>query len=69
MTVPYRLSAREKIKATLFIGGKWFRSHDERARQLIADPQFEIANHWQHRNLRLLQGAASTGDRGAPARL
>lgn len=47
-----------KIKATLFIGGKWFRSHDERARQLIADPQFEIANHsWQHRNLRLLQGA------------
>jgi len=48
----------EKVKATLFVGGKWIRSHDERARQLIADPLFEIASHgWSHKNLRLLEGA------------
>lgn len=46
------------VKATLFAGGKWLRSHDERARQLIADPLFEFGNHgWAHRNLRLLAGA------------
>jgi peptidoglycan/xylan/chitin deacetylase (PgdA/CDA1 family) len=45
------------IKATFFVGGKWLRSHDERARQLIASPFFEIGNHsWSHRNLRLLAG-------------
>lgn len=46
------------IKATFFSGGKWIRSHDERARQILTDPLFEFANHsWSHRNLRLLQGA------------
>lgn len=46
------------IKATLFAGGKWMRSHDERARQLMTDPLFEIGNHAEaHRNLRLLDGA------------
>lgn len=50
---------RERVKATLFAGGKWLLSHPDRARQLVADPLFEIANHgWTHRNLRLLAGAA-----------
>ena len=32
---------REKrIPATLFMGGKWMRSHSERAMQLMADPLF-----------------------------
>lgn len=45
------------IKATLFAGGKWMRSHPARTQQLIADPLFEIANHADaHRNLRLLSG-------------
>lgn len=48
---------REGIKATLFIGGKWLRSHEPRTRQLMTDPLFEIANHASaHRNLRLLSG-------------
>lgn len=46
---------RERVKATLFAGGKWMRSHAERAKQLITDPLFEIANHSEtHRNLRRL---------------
>lgn len=47
------------VPATLFAGGKWLVTHIERARQLIADPGFEIANHgWAHRNLRLLDAKA-----------
>lgn len=50
---------RARVKATLFAGGKWLLSHPERARQLMTDPLFEIANHgWAHRNLRLLGGVA-----------
>jgi peptidoglycan/xylan/chitin deacetylase (PgdA/CDA1 family) len=46
------------IRATLFAGGKWMVNHGERARQLMADPRFEIANHgWSHQNLRLLDTA------------
>lgn len=57
------------IKATLFVGGKWIKSHDERARQLIADPLFEVANHgWAHHNLRLLQGAALQQEIEGPQR-
>lgn len=48
---------KEGVKATLFVGGKWLRSHERRTRQLMADPLFEIANHSAaHRNLRLLSG-------------
>jgi peptidoglycan-N-acetylglucosamine deacetylase len=48
---------KENIKATFFAGGKWLRSHEERARQLMADPLFEIGNHSEaHRNLRGLAG-------------
>lgn len=49
---------RENVKATLFAGGKWMRSHLARTEQLMTDPLFEIANHSEaHRNLRLLDGA------------
>lgn len=45
---------RENVKATLFAGGKWMRSHEARTEQLMTDPLFEIANHGEnHRNLRL----------------
>lgn len=48
-----------QIKATLFMGGKWMMTHPERTQQLIAHPQFELANHgWTHRNTRLLDGPA-----------
>lgn len=32
-------------KATFFASGKWLETHKERAEQLIADPNFELANH------------------------
>jgi peptidoglycan/xylan/chitin deacetylase (PgdA/CDA1 family) len=45
------------VKATFFTGGKWLLTHPERTRQLIADPQFEMANHgWRHANFRNLAG-------------
>lgn len=48
-----------QIKATLFAGGKWMVTHPERTQQLIAHPQFELANHgWTHRNTRLIDGPA-----------
>jgi peptidoglycan/xylan/chitin deacetylase (PgdA/CDA1 family) len=41
--------------ATFFAGGKWMRSHPERAMQLMADPRFEIGSHtWTHGNLALM---------------
>lgn len=47
------------IPATLFVGGKWMRTHPERTQQLMADPRFELANHAEaHRNLRRLSGSA-----------
>jgi peptidoglycan/xylan/chitin deacetylase (PgdA/CDA1 family) len=43
----------ERVPATFFAGGKWMRSHPEKAMQLMADPLFEVGNHsWSHRNLR-----------------
>lgn len=48
---------RERVPATFFAGGKWMRSHPERAMQLIADPLFEVGNHaWTHGNLRVISG-------------
>lgn len=47
----------ERIPATLFVGGKWLRSHPERSEQLIADRLFEIGNHGDgHRDARHLAG-------------
>ncbi len=60
---------RERVKATLFTGGKWMRSHEPRARQLIIDPLFEMANHgWAHRNLRLLTGTGLRDEIVGPQR-
>ena len=48
----------ERIRATVFAGGKWMLSHPERAQQLIADPLLEIASHgFAHRNVRGLSGS------------
>lgn len=47
----------QHIAATFFAGGKWLRSHEEKALQLMADPLFEIGNHgWTHENLRVITG-------------
>lgn len=60
---------RHGVPATIFAGGKWMRSHDERTRQLMADPLFEIANHAEaHRNLRLLKGKALIEEIAGPQR-
>lgn len=46
-------------KATFFAGGKWLRSHPQRAMELIADPLFEIGNHaWTHGNFGRLDSPA-----------
>jgi peptidoglycan/xylan/chitin deacetylase (PgdA/CDA1 family) len=47
----------ERVPATLYVGGKWMLDHPRRAKQLLADPLFEIGNHgWTHGNMRLLTG-------------
>ena len=49
-----------RVKATFFAGGKWMRTHPERAMQLMADPLFEVGNHaWTHGNLRVIGGEAA----------
>ncbi|MBX9925611.1 MAG: polysaccharide deacetylase family protein, partial [Hyphomicrobiaceae bacterium] len=65
----FDLLRREKVKATVFIGGKWMRSHEARVAQLLTDPLFEIANHASgHRNLRLLSGRALSEEIEGPQR-
>ncbi len=45
----------QNVKATFFAGGKWMRTHPEKAMQLMADPLFEMGNHaWTHGNLALM---------------
>ena len=45
------------IRATFFAGGRWMRSHPQKAEQLMADPLFEVGNHaWTHGNLGVLHG-------------
>ena len=52
------LRARQ-VKATFFAGGKWLRSHPEKAMQLMADPRFEVGNHsWDHPHFQSLSDAA-----------
>jgi peptidoglycan-N-acetylglucosamine deacetylase len=46
------------VKATFFAGGKWMEAHEERAAQLIADPNFEVGSH----GLRHLDMARLSGD-------
>lgn len=46
------------VKATFFAGGKWMRTHPEKAMQLMADPLFEVGNHaWTHGNFALMDEA------------
>jgi len=60
---------RDNVKATFFAGGKWLRSHEERARQLMADPLFEIGSHSEaHRNFRRLLGQRLTNEILGPQR-
>lgn len=51
---------REKqLSATLFMGGKWMRTHRERTLEVMADPQFEIGNHaWSHGNFGIMSEPA-----------
>ncbi len=47
-----------RIPATFFAGGKWMRSHPEKAMQLMADPLFELGNHsWTHANMAIVDDA------------
>lgn len=50
-----------RAKATFFAGGKWLRSHPERALQLLADPSFELGTHtWTHANMAVAPQAEGT---------
>jgi peptidoglycan/xylan/chitin deacetylase (PgdA/CDA1 family) len=56
-----------KTRATFFAGGKWIVTHTRRARELIADPSFEVGNHtWEHRNLRWVRGERLLNEINAP---
>ncbi len=47
-----RFNNGQGARATFFVGGKWLRSHPERALQLMSDPRFELAHHgWTHANM------------------
>jgi peptidoglycan/xylan/chitin deacetylase (PgdA/CDA1 family) len=60
---------REGVKTTIFAGGKWLRSHERRAEQLMLNPLFEIASHGDlHRNLRALDAAAMKAEIAGPGR-
>lgn len=49
----------KKLPATLFLGGKWMRTHSERTLELLADPLFEIGTHgWAHGNLGIMSESA-----------
>ncbi|MBR1671420.1 MAG: polysaccharide deacetylase family protein [Fretibacterium sp.] len=46
---------QRRIPATLFMGGKWMRTHARRVWLLMTEPLFEIGNHaWSHGNCALL---------------
>ena len=45
----------QSIPATLFMGGKWMRTHAKRVKQIMRDPLFEIGNHaWSHGNFGIM---------------
>lgn len=57
------------IKATMFVGGKWMRSHAARTQQIMSDPLFELGSHAEaHRNLRSLKGRALSEEIAGPQR-
>lgn len=49
----------QKLPATLFLGGKWMRTHSERTLELLADSLFEIGTHgWAHGNFGIMSQSA-----------
>ena len=49
----------EALPATLFLGGKWMRTHAVRTKQLMTDPLFEIGSHaWSHGNFGIMDECA-----------
>lgn len=49
----------KQIPATVFLGGKWMRTHSERTLELLADPLFEIGTHgWAHGNFGIMTESA-----------
>jgi peptidoglycan-N-acetylglucosamine deacetylase len=59
---------QNKIKATLFVGGKWMATHLARTEQLLSDPLFEMASHGlAHRNTRRLSGYDLRREIGGPS--
>ncbi|MBP3731485.1 MAG: polysaccharide deacetylase family protein [Mailhella sp.] len=45
--------------ATLFMGGKWMRTHAERVMQIMGEPLFEIGSHaWTHGNFGIMSESA-----------
>ena len=45
----------QSVPATLFMGGKWMRTHAKRVKQIMRDPLFEIGNHaWSHGNFGIM---------------
>lgn len=60
----------ENVKATIFAGGKWMRSHLSRTQQLMTDTLFEIASHgFAHRNVRKLESDRLTDEIAGPQRV
>ncbi len=44
------------VPATLFMGGKWMRTHRERTVQIMLEPLFEIGSHaWTHGNFGIMK--------------
>ena len=44
------------VPATLFMGGKWMRTHKSRAVQIMLEPLFEIGSHaWTHGNFGIMK--------------
>lgn len=40
-----RILIEQRVPATLFLGGKWIQEHPAEARELAANPLFELGNH------------------------
>ncbi len=46
-----------EARAMFFAGGRWMQTHPDKAKQLMADPLFEIGNHsWNHPVFSRLEG-------------
>lgn len=41
----FEILKREQVPATVFVSGRWVEGHPDAARELAADPLFELGNH------------------------